>query len=531
MTRSERWWCLGLFLVGSALLYGALRSYYFVQQLDSVYAVEMLDSLTARGVPETRLTRSVVEAIEKYLPAQPEAVCQSPLSVPSPATFSAFSRHAYFFQYFLLPFRLFFSSEAVIAAAHAANFAGIPVVVYAFLRRRGLPRHLALLFGLLVVAYPGWSQGLFGQYYSDRFVMLFGLVFLFLVVERLEGEKHNIVLILAVGLAAAATTERSALLLGFVALAIVALFPKRAWRQHLTVPLAAFGATAVAFAAIYLSFFVENSDYASFGSSLGNFFQELSNDVFVFGVQKFLLINAVFLLLAAAAGPRLGLLAWVSVVPNLVGNIAGAEKLGWSTHYHAGYFPILIGVAAIGFAALSGRSGVREIPHLMTAVVVVAIPLMATINPYPSSRLTEFSMGVVDRHGLVVGAGYYVETGASAPRNAAVRTHRELRDLVPEQSSVTTPEAYMPALFDGRTLDYYPIGIDSADYAVLPYSRTESGVYSYGGAVSYQGADAQLSLNECLYVRLERAGYNVRSPLVEGGVAVLTRVDAGADKP
>lgn len=56
----------------------------------------------------------------------------------------------------------------------------------------------------------------------------------------------------------------------------------------------------------------------------------------------------------------MAILALGALVPNLLGSIGGAEKLGWTTHYHSPYFPFLVLAVLLGYARMPGPAGVRK---------------------------------------------------------------------------------------------------------------------------------------------------------------------------
>ncbi len=81
----------------------------------------------------------------------------------------------------------------------------------------------------------------------------------------------------------------------------------------------------------------------------------------------------------------------------------------------------------------------------------------------------------------------------------------------------------MPALYRDRTIYYYPIGIDVADYVVLTRANQVDGSFYYTGAASYLPGETQ-KVDFCLNDRLKKAGYNLEKPrFLLGSMAVLER--------
>ena len=85
----------------------------------------------------------------------------------------------------------------------------------------------------------------------------------------------------------------------------------------------------------------------------------------------------------------------------------------------------------------------------------------------------------------------------------------------------------MPSLYGRRTIHFYPLGLNSADYAILPYTRDSFGNMRLYGAVSYRGPEATNALDGCLNKRIIAAGYTTVRQYPAGGaaqgIAVLKR--------
>ena len=84
----------------------------------------------------------------------------------------------------------------------------------------------------------------------------------------------------------------------------------------------------------------------------------------------------------------------------------------------------------------------------------------------------------------------------------------------------------MPLLYRDRSIQFFPAGIDNADYAVLNGNRLD-GKLNYYGVVTYLGAGERAQLNELTLERLRRDGYDLDHPRLFpalGGLAVVQRM-------
>jgi hypothetical protein len=91
---------------------------------------------------------------------------------------------------------------------------------------------------------------------------------------------------------------------------------------------------------------------------------------------------------------------------------------------------------------------------------------------------------------------------------------------------VSSVEAGFPALYQTRTLYYYPIGISEADYVVvLNGGVDEKGQTKIAGAISYRGENA--SLDGLLQRRLEALGFEISKAKVFDDLVVVPRGGRG----
>jgi hypothetical protein len=195
------------------------------------------------------------------------------------------------------------------------------------------------------------------------------------------------------------------------------------------------------------------------------------------------------------------------MIPNIIGNIGGAEKLAFSTHYHDTYLPALIWAAALGFVRL--YAGARSIPQRAGALAFFAALLVfaGTIDP---------TTGTFAESNINNAFVFWFPREAQALAGAAGEQYRQwsidLDRAIPKNTVVTTVEAGMESLYSGRTLRFFPIDIDHADYAVLFHSGAD-----YGGVVNFLGPAETAKVNAMIVARMQRDGYDFAHPVYVAG--------------
>ena len=163
-----------------------------------------------------------------------------------------------------------------------------------------------------------------------------------------------------------------------------------------------------------------------------------------------------------------------ALLPNLLISIGGAEKTGFWTHYHAVYFPILIGFSTIAIA---------KIGTIQTKLVPIAISLLMIIynlfiNIDDDSKVfktnsIEEARGVLNR---------YIELHPNSDLNKSLTINGnyffDLAKSIPKDITVSSPEILMPALVKNgnRLVDYFPIGLGINEYLIAQVD-SKSGMY------------------------------------------------------
>jgi hypothetical protein len=484
-------------------------------QLDSTFLMEVLSSIRETGIQTTYLAASSANVIGT-LTLNAGDLCKADL-IPSGRSINMLTVHAYLILYPLALLTWFFPPHAVLAVVNGISFVAIIYIIYWAIRKQNIPVVGSIVFCALVVAHPAWSHASMGQFYSDRFFMPLGLLYAVLLYDALgrQVNRSNLLFILGVGLLAASTTERAAIMIAMFTVALLVLFKSSITNIKTRIVLITFAIGLILYVFLYVKFMFV---YYPGGGSLSRmiqqipgFFSRIQNPVYADLVKEFLVINVLLFGVFSIFNWRLGLIAFAVLLPNLFTTIGGSEKTGWATHYHSMYFPFLVFSAAMGFSRLW---------HLLSTVKyrLVLIGLLVALIPVISS----FSLGYRGQQGAVMRLyNFYVDGSKSYEKQRLIQMHK-IAAAIPEGVKVTTPEGGMPILYRNRTIYYYPLGINTADYALLNKVSQPDGTFYYSGVTSYVGGEFEK--NMCLNERLKGAGFNLDKPkLLIGSMAVLER--------
>ena len=501
-------------------IFAAAFSYFQVitamfHHLDTAFMMEVLTSIKESGTPTSHLAPSFGDALDTFNIGA-ETICKADL-IPHEYGESILDTHAYFILYPLAALTWLFPPHIVLAVANGLGFASVIFILYWVIRRQGVPILGAIAFCMLVMAHPAWSHASLGDFYADRFFMPLGLLYVSLLYEamiRLNDISRNwLLLVIAVGLLAASTTERGAVMIALFTIAVLVLYWKRITPCGAKIALTIFSMALLTYVFLYMRLiYVDHHRIQNLLSKLEAFsfsFEPIKALVLDARAHEFIAINVLLFGIFAIFDWRLALIAFAALLPNLFMSMGGAEKNSWATHYHSIYFPFLAFASAIGFGKLWVSLGTTKYRLILIGFLLALIP--AIYNYSPGYR----SGGAIKR--------LYDFYANLHPNEINWKNQlKQIAAAVPTGAKVTTVEKFMSVLYRGRTVYYYPVGIDTADYAVLNRVTQPDGSFYYEGVISYIGESTKAEI--CLTRRLKRIGYNLEQPrLLSGSIVVLER--------
>jgi hypothetical protein len=490
-----------------------LAAYYVemtpLRHLDSVFLFESSLSVLESGQPLSTTVASWPSAFSTLVtPAQ--EVCSSDLTMQGAREFNILDNHAYFAIYPIAIMTLVASPEVVYGVLNALSHVLLIAIPVLILWRRvgGLP---AIAFGVWVAAYPPWSLSATGDYYLDRPYMALALMSLYMLDammrrdERLRDARWLATWAL-VTLGAALFTERATLMMmGAIGFFLV-FFPGFRRSPRAVATLLSVGVILALYAAWYFS--AVRVGITGGGDLLGNLDTNLLRTIQKPQAAAFLSVNLLLAsVLVVLSGARYLALTICAMLPNLLISVGGAELNGWSTHYHTMYMPFVIFAASIGFSSLVGRARTRgwRIGVAM-ALGAFSIVVSGALDPYTGRASDRFGASF---EAGITGAVWRYYTSPADPYKAMAEVAASLDREVPVGVRVSAPEAAMPSLYRDRSVAYYPVDLDDADYLVIQGIVAEGQVVSSSGATSYLGPDEQEALNACLIERAIAGGFEL----------------------
>ena len=433
---------------------------------DAAIFEQIIESINSGKGAVSNVFANTQNYIERGYFSRPiDALAAMKLELPTERERNMLNFHAYYIMFALAPLVNFIGSSLILSLVQSLCFFGLLVAAWAFVY--GQTRNIvgSTIFGLLLAFSPNWIGGIQGQFYPDRIFVLAGFLLCGLAYQTSSLWRLIIVAII-VGL----INERAALIGGLVLVAMPLYSRSNGYRRKLGWYGVGTGLFLLAYAYIQKNYILTNMYYGGYlPHSLDELLLRLHMDGFVQNIGLLFLGNILLVCLSLAA-PRLAVLSLIVMLPNIVGNVGGAEKTNWFTHYHSYYFPVLAFSAAVGFSniyrVLLGKFSSFSMSYKYLIIISVGTSILAAhyylVNNKTGTLLLEPIRSTANSFSARLSGsttGYTLRQSVSK--------------LFKPGSLVATDELGMAILHDRVMVGFFPVGLEISDYIYLP-SQTVS---------------------------------------------------------
>lgn len=429
--------------------------------------------------------------------------------------------HSCVILYLLSPLCYFMSPFLCVTIAQSAALAFSIFFLVLLLREKKVPIPIILATILLLISHPGWSMpAVYGAFYPERLFMGTGMYLIWACERKGFSRAHFVVATILCVLVG----ERGAIYAGMFILAHTIFY----WKENsqgrkLKLLL---GISALIYAGIMMKFVLSNLYYSSMGSML-NIFSYMTIAENRRKILLFLLINVVLFLVVAVFDFRTFVIGAASMLPNILYDNGGAEKIGWTLHYHVFYFVILMWAVTSGiislYSLLKKKEANKIIIQFVPIMVSVFLALMlGLIAPYDTS--VAFNVSNLKNNVIYTGPReIYIQYFLGGKE-----TRQRFNDIVNENISddavVSTIEAGMCSVMENQ-IYVFPMGTDMADVAIVGYVE-ESGEIQYTGSAVYSGSNEEREeFDHFVIEKMKKEGYDFQNANLfpPYGIAIIKR--------
>lgn len=340
-----------IFTIGYAIVFIRLflniQNFYFynLHTIDSAGFVDLLNTIVEKGEMKSSIFSSFYSLHPILTMKLEEFTSYDFTSQYSDANF--FRWHAYVISYVLSLFVLVGlpATEISIFFNLVGTFGVVLIAIY-FCYRHAINFFVALFLVLAFAQLLPIKDVIYGQFYFEKlfpFLMLCLCLLSYQLLSLSQRKPHQVLLFLSLTFLCASISERSALMCGMFLLVFGIGFKFRTFALHQRWLFIGGGIACFAWFVLYHLVFYDSlySSTLSFANIEYNVSRLFSEGPFQDKTMVLLLILLPHFVLGMLS-PLAGVIAFCSVLPNVFLDVAGAEKVGFSTHYHMMYLPFLI---------------------------------------------------------------------------------------------------------------------------------------------------------------------------------------------
>lgn len=450
---------------------------------DTGLLYSLLQSVHEGNGPYLPLYASISDTLFKYnIPSiSPELVCQT---AQLPITYTQeqqnfFKYHSYLILYPLSLLIYIIDAPYVVQGVNLLSFLSFIAICFYILLKNNNKLGFIFLSCVLISFSPQWSFSIIGQPYIDKIFLPFGLLLFYF------ADKRNIFWVIILTLVSCSINEKVAIYIGiFLVLSSFVLFDKKYLKFYLKLLLVGLITLITVF--IYVKFFLNNSYYSvSIPSSFNEVKNYLSIDRNLNGILSLLIICSPFLFFSIIYKWKYALIALIMLIPNILGNIGGAEKTNFYTHYHILYFPFLIYPFLLGFSEFIKSTDSKIFRRSVVVLLMLYIIMYNGLSIRPDQKI---SISIKDKNSYLF-TFYHIKRSQSSFR----RVEKILENYLTSSTSVSTVEAGQAYLYKYRNLSFYPLNIITSDYILVI-----KGDDNFKGYFGYNGVNEQRKTDNCL---------------------------------
>ena len=336
----------------------------------------------------------------------------------------------------------------------------------------------------LVIIYPGWSWAIQGQPYVDRFYLPFSLLLFYLVNKY---KNINIIIIITI-IISSLIAEKTIIYNSIFLMSYLILNYKNISTENRKKFLILGFILALAFYAL-TKFYINNLYYSSaIPKDLNTLLNIFNSENFMNGIFSLILTSAPLLIPALIFQRRLFLNSLIMLGPNIIGDIGGAEKIGFSTHYHSLYFGYLIFPYLMSIGYLY-KNFIRT-----SYFYILIFDILYFSIDYGDKNKIKFNLPINSQGNFV--SSFFNDYKTLTNKQIGMDV---IRKNIPINSTISTTEAGMPFLYSYKNLYFYPLNIGISDYLILNYYIDNN--IKFSGYYGHLGNIHNAMVDQCLMAK------------------------------
>ena len=472
------------FLIYSVILFLYIKNFYYLKDLfythhgDSAFFADLLYRIAIFNDYNASTIFSSAYYFFEYLVKEPEAFC-SIESLSNSKKFNMYvSSHLYWIAWILsFPIRLgldpILLSSFLIVSAY---FSLILIIIFIFFKYKVDPFLCVLLILLVIFSWKPIIEGLYGQFYFDKFFIPLMILFIF-THQNIIFNKKKFLILYTLGILTLSVHERSALMLSGYIIANELFNKIQNFRKYnLDKGLIFFSILSLFYFFIYIKFYQDSiySGNISFGTAIYYIKEYLTFEKRTFFLVNKLVLVCAPLFVVSIFAPKMAIISFGALIPNILFSVGGAEKIGFSTHYHTYYIPFLIAAVVLSSINFCKKNYDLKKKFIFHLVVLFMFIFNLSINASDTKRSLELENPKFNNnllYSITNKNEIYLLKFAEFKKKLFQKT-----DL--EKKSISMPESLMTGFVKTKVrVDYFPIGIYSNEFIIITKNKQKYNEY------------------------------------------------------
>ena len=502
-----------LFFFFNLYLYHQIN--FFYSSGDSAFFVDLIDELGKTNKFDSSIYRAHL-SIFPYLIAEHQDYCSFKLHDAKYVPNMLIHGHLYFIAYLISLFvKLGLPALKVSSFLFAASYALILYSIFNFLKNK-INIFVVILFVVTIISWAPLSLGLVHWFYFDKLFILPMILLIFSYYNYFtyydiysDKNKNCVIQIILLSILTSLIHERALFMVGVFLVTYSLLMTNfKFYKDKNVLTILLLGSFLILLYLLY-SKTIQDSWYAgsiTVEQMKYNFFNLFTNDLY--GKKSLKLFFIILpLMIISFKNKRLFLIACISLLPQFLVTVGGAEKTALSTHYHAFYVPFIVAAAVIGFYEYY-----RTSKKINKIIIFCLLPIIIIFNSYYDYNNIEktFSFTKKDpsRINFFKSVTHIFHTKRNESNfNKYFLPNKKIKDQILENSSISAPEGFTPHLATYNIkVDYFPIGVGTHDYLLAKFKR-KNGI-DLLKIPSFLSIDEKKLISECIMNKINKK-YNL----------------------
>jgi len=425
-----------------------------------------------------------------------------------------FQLHTYFVMYLMSAFVFFFKVPYVINVINTLAF-----ILFIYISFRYASKNIKWYYAIAIITvvafHPAWSWSFIGQPYIDKIFLPLGLLIINECEKEFNSNKKIFILIILAGL----IVEKVIIYVGIYLLTTSILNYKNFKNKKILILRILFSVVMLLGVYFGIKLFMITHWYGSAVSlNVFTILNLLQDQRFFNGFITLLIVSAPLLIPSLVFRKKLFIIAFGMLVPNLIGTIGGAEKVGFFTHYHTLYFPFLV----YGFIFSCNSYFTKYVRSNLAKFIGILYLLFSAVFYI----LVGFNSNLQLQFVSVKNSDIFIKhlnTIWNMP-NEFNKISATIDNIIPKDAMVSTIEPGWPYLYKHKDLVTYPFNIKTSDFLIVNYTKINNS-YTYYGYISYLGKEITDQANACLMNKIENSNFDTANPVIlNSSMAILKKV-------